>query len=117
MKKKSKESLNDVLVRSYHGVPVLKADEKRVFLGTFHERVIEYITEEELGNRDFSQRIKEALNNKKAKELLINSRYVSEMSKYLTIASKKGLKFKVVARKKESTDVVLVIASDKSVRK
>jgi len=48
--------------------------------------------------------------------LLINSKYVKELSKYINIAQDKGLNYRVVSRKEGSTDVILVIASSKAIQ-
>ncbi len=117
MSRKKKESLEEVLITSWHGTPVLKADERRLFLGTFYERVITFATEEDFKKNLVDEKVMKSFKDERAKELLINSRYVSKLSKYLNLANKHGLKYKVVSRKKECTDIILVVASQKAIRK
>jgi len=115
-KDNQKNSLEDTLKRAYHGAPVIKPDEHKKFLGTFEERVILSLLEDELNDSDKLEKIDEYMDCNQAEVLLINSKYVQELSKYINMAKDKGLSYRVVSRKEGSTDVILVIASSKAIQ-
>lgn len=115
-KDNQKNSLEETLKRAYHGTPVIKPDEYRRFLGTFEERVMLFLLKEELNDDDKLQKVKEYMDYDQAEVLLINSKYVQELSEYINIAKDKGLSYRVVSRKEGSTDVILVIASSKAIQ-
>lgn len=114
---KDKDSLlEDTLAKAYHGTPMIKPDEQNRYLGTFKERVIVFLLKEELEDLEKLQEVEKFMNNTQADIILINSKYIKELSKYIKIAEGKGLNYRVVSRKEGSTDVILVIASNKALR-
>ncbi|MFP4456771.1 MAG: DUF1694 domain-containing protein [Clostridia bacterium] len=115
-KEKNKDSLEEVLINAYHGTPVIKPDEYRKFLGTFEERIIGFLLVDDLKDCEKHKEIEALMNDDKAEMLLINSKFVKELSNFINIANNKGLKYRVVSRKEGSTDVVLVIASNKALQ-
>ncbi len=111
-----KNSLEETLKRAYHGTPIIKPEEYRKFLGTFEERVLLFLLKEELRDDDKLQKVEEYMDYDRAQLLLINSKYVKELSGYINMAKNKGLNYRVVSRKEGSTDVILVIASNKAIQ-
>lgn len=111
-----KDSLKETLVHAYHGTPVLKAEEKKKYLGTFKERVIYTLTTAELKNIEKRRKARKMLSHKEAKVLLINSKYINDLADFVGYAHEKDIGFRIVSREKRDTDVVLVVASNKAVR-
>lgn len=115
MEKENKDILEETLMKSYHGTPQIKPEEQKKYLGTFKERVIFFLVKDELKNKDKYQKVDEALENPKADIILINSKYIKDLSCFLNVARKKGLKHRVVSRDEKSTEIVLVVASNKAI--
>jgi uncharacterized protein YueI len=114
MEKKNKDILEETLMQSYHGVPQIKPEEQNKYLGTYKERVIFVLLKEEISNKDKHIEINDALNNPNADIILINSKNIKELSGFINIAREKGIKHRVVSREEGTTEVALVIASNKA---
>ena len=111
-----KSLLESVLSQAYHGVPELKIDEKRKYLGTFAERVISYLTVSEL-TKKINPKIINAMHNEQAYVVLVKGNYIKRLGDYIAYAQDNNLKFKVVSRPDSKSDIVLVVASKRALKK
>lgn len=113
-----KSLLENTLLQAYHGVPELKVDEKRKYLGTFAERVISYLTViESTKSKEMNPKITDAMNNEQAYVVLVKGNYIKKLGDYIAYAQDKNLKFKVVSRPDSNKDIILVVASKKAFQK
>ena len=116
--KKQGEDLETTLSQAYHGVPELKIDEKRKYLGTFAERVISYLTSQELtDSKKLNQKITDAMHNEQAHVVLVKGNYIKQLGGYIAYAQENKLKFKVISRPDSNKDIVLVVASKNAYKK
>ncbi len=111
--------LEKTVIQAWQGIPELKIDEKRRYLGTFAERVMAYLVAEQLKSspKKIDSRISLAMDNEQAFVILVRSDYVKHLGHYIAYARKKNLKFKVVSRPDLASDIVLVVAAKQSFKK
>lgn len=111
-----KSQLEQALNRGIYGLPELKKEEKRKFLGTFRERVLKVLTKSQIVERGTYKEIADALKDKRAKKLIITNHVkMSEAMEYIILAKENNVRFTVVDGDHYQGEIGLVIASDTAV--
>ena len=116
--KHEKSELERTVERGIHGVPKLRPEEKRVYLGEFRERVIIALTPEEIHYEEALEVVEKAIKEEEAFRLIVNSKKVSTEynRKYMHLARDNGREYK--SYNPESKDAMgLVVVSQKAVNR
>ena len=113
---REKSELEKKVEEGLYGEPELKKDEKRRYLGEFEERVIKYLTYDQVKEDVIYPQILEAIKNSKAKKLIIDREVdIEEANEYIDLARENDLSFKRVHSPEFRGDVALVVVSDKAI--
>lgn len=105
-----KTNLEKTIEYAISGVPEIKAEEKRKWLGEFRERVILGLTMEQSYMKEATYYAEDALNDKKAEIVIVNQNIAMDvMSKYMKLSKITGKDFKSLAtNNKEAMGIVVV---------
>lgn len=97
------------------GVPQIKPDEKRKWLGEFRERVILGLTLEQTYKEEAEDYVVRSLKDKDAAFIIVNQKVSMEVtSRYMKIAKEAGKRFKTVSTDSEEA-MGIVVGSDEAV--
>lgn len=97
------------------GAPELKADEKRIWLGEFRERVVLGIHLGEINKEETLGYVGEALKNPDAKRLILNNKISMEkQGSYMKLAKEANIEYKAISTEAREA-MGIVVASDKPV--
>ncbi|AZO93949.1 YueI family protein [Halocella sp. SP3-1] len=113
---REKSSLEEKVMEGIYGKKEIKKEERNLFLGEYLERVICYLTYEQVIEKGTYPEILEALRHPEAKKLIIDRDVkLSAANDYIKLASKNGLLFKRIDSPDFKGDVALVVVSDHAV--
>lgn len=113
---KNKSKLEEKVIEGIYGEPELKREEKKRFLGEFKERVIRYLTYDQVMEPEIYPEILEAIRDPEAKELIIDRRVDLEAAHdYIKLASENDLSFRKIDSPELKGDIALVVVSDHAV--
>lgn len=115
---KKKSRLEEKVLEGVYGQPELKAEEKRKFLGEFEERVLRYLTVEQVTEPGIYPEIAAAIKDPGAKKLVIDRQVDLGLAhEYIEMARENNLLFKRVDSPGFKGEVGLVIVSDQAVER
>ncbi len=98
-----------------HGTPELRRQERRRHLGHFRERLLEAVTWKQLRSEHGQSRIRKALEDPRAVELVIHSHVRSQAMPLIKEAQKQGVDFTVVDNPKYEGKIAVVVAAGEAV--
>lgn len=111
-----KSELEKVLQIGLHGVPEIKKEEKKKYLGCFRERVLKVLTKKQIVEPGTYKEILEAIKDPRAQRLIItNDVKISEAMEYINMAKNQNVEFTMVDGDNFTGDIGLVVVSDKAV--
>ncbi len=111
-----KNKLEQRLKEGYYGKPELKKEEKNYFLGEFKERVICYLTYNQVVEPGTYPEILEAIRHPEARKLVIDRQVELEAAEdYIKLAHHNNIQFKRIDSPDFKGDVALVVVSDQKV--
>lgn len=111
-----KDPLEQALLVGIHGAPELKHDERLLYLGEFKERVIKKLTKQQVAEKAIYPEIFQALQDKKADQLVINGSISSNfISKYKELATRLHKMYTIRNDMEFQGDTGLLVISDKAV--
>ncbi|MFP4016868.1 MAG: YueI family protein [Halanaerobiales bacterium] len=111
-----KSNLEEKVLEGVHGKKELKKSEKDRYLGEFEERVIRYLTMDQLLEKGVYPEIIDAVRHPEAKRLIIDRKAdLSAANDYVKLASANNLTFKRVDSPELKGDIALVVVSDHAV--
>ncbi|HLV09677.1 MAG TPA: YueI family protein [Halanaerobiales bacterium] len=112
-----KESrLEKKLKEGIYGKPELKKEERSYYLGEFKERVIRYLSYEQVEEPGTYPEILEAIRHLEARKLLIDRQVdLKAADDYIRLAHQNNLQFKRVDSPDFKGDIALVVVSDHAV--
>lgn len=111
-----KSELEHIIEAGISGTPELKREEKNHYLGQFKERVIRYLTFNQVAEKGTYKEIKEAIHHPQAKKLILNQKIkISDAKEYINLARKNGLNFSIVSSPDFKGEIGLVVVSDDAV--
>ncbi|NLJ83486.1 MAG: YueI family protein [Halanaerobiaceae bacterium] len=114
--RKKRSELEERLLQGIHGKKELKREERNYYLGEFEERVIRYLTREQVLERGIYPEILAALEHPAARRLIVDRAIeLNAANKYIKLAGAKGLQFRRVHSPDFKGDVGLVVVSDRAV--
>lgn len=114
MKKESK--LEEKVNEGLYGKKEIKREEKNRFLGEFKERVIRYLTYDQVLEKGTYPEILAAIRHPEAKKLVINRKVELDSAwDYIKLAKDNNLLFKKIDSPDLKGDVALVVVSDHKV--
>jgi len=114
---RGKSELEKAVEQGVSGPPEIKKDEKNRFLGEFKERVIRYLTYEQVVEPGTYSEILDAINHPQADKLIIDREVNDERARdYIDLALKNGLEFKRIDSPNFKGDVGLVVVSGEAVK-
>ncbi len=117
MNEEGKSKLEKKVLEGIYGEPEIKKEEKNRYLGQFKERVIDYVTINEVKEETGYNKIKKAINNPQADKIIINRDVdINYAQDYIRLARENNLKFKRIDSPDFKGDIVLVVASNKAVK-
>ncbi|HOB40547.1 MAG: DUF1694 domain-containing protein [Limnochordia bacterium] len=94
---KDKNELEKTVAVGIHGAPELRPEEKRRYLGSFRERVIQAVTFEQLRTKAGLQVMVEALQDPRGVELLIHDAARGTAMPLIAEARRRGVDFTIVS--------------------
>lgn len=98
MKRFSKKSeLEKTIAMGLHGAPELRPEEKRRYLGSFRERVLQAVTFDQLRTREGIRVMTDALKDPRAVELLIHEQARGTAMPLIVEARRRGVDFTIVS--------------------
>jgi uncharacterized protein YueI len=113
-----KDLLEQALLVGIHGEPELKHDERLLYLGELKERVIKKLTKEQVAEKAIYPAIFQALQDRKADQLVINGSISSGfISKYKELATRLHKMYTVRNDMEFQGDTGLLVISDRAVEK
>lgn len=116
--KLSKPTVDDYLQQGIHGPKELKPEEKRLYLGTYRERVIIVLTQMQVSEENVDKEVEQLMKENSEAHLFLNGHMnYSFLSKYIQLARKYNITFTVVTNKEYNSPYGLVIAHDYAVNK
>ncbi|SMC80264.1 YueI family protein [Sporomusa malonica] len=111
-----KDQLEQIITAGLHGVPEIKRDEKRAYLGVFREQVITYLTQGQVKETAIYPEIKQALGHEKFHKMIINGSIDHHStSKYQLLAKKLQKSYTIIVDSDPDEAAGLVVASDEAV--
>ncbi|PLT35527.1 YueI family protein [Bacillus sp. V5-8f] len=114
----SKKTVEEVLQQGIYGVKEIKPEERKKYLGTLRERVVVVLTKGQVREKTVYPEIASQLKqNPKATLLLNGEMEYSEIAKYIELATKQNVSFKIVAENGNQTDLGLVLAYNTAIDK
>ncbi|WP_129596082.1 DUF1694 domain-containing protein [Anaerophilus nitritogenes] len=98
------------------GTPQIKADEKRIWLGEFRERVVFALTYDQIYKEEAIKVVKEKCKDERVKKIIIENNIRSEIAeKFMDISKEFQKDYKTIDMGDKKGDIALVLASDDAV--
>lgn len=114
----TKHSVEDYLKQGIYGPKQLKPAERRLYLGTFRERVIIVLTKLQVGKDDVYNEVINLMEENSDAQLLLNGHMnYSFLSKYIKHATDIGLSYTVVTNADYNSEYGLVLAHNYAINK
>ncbi|RFU64839.1 YueI family protein [Peribacillus glennii] len=114
----SRQTVDEVLQQGIHGKKEIKPEERRKYLGTLRERVVVVLSQGQVREKTVYPEITSMLQKNPTATLLLNGAMeYSEISKYIDLATKHKVAFKIVADNGKHSDLGLVLAYDTAIDK
>lgn len=111
-----KSKLEEKVMEGVYGKKELKKSERNRFLGEFKERVLRYLTYDQVLEPGTYPEILDAIRNPEAKKLIIDRGVdLKAANDYVKLASQNNLLFKRVDSPDFKGDVALIVVSDHAV--
>ena len=111
-----KSEMEKTLSAGIWGQPQLRPHERRQFLGEFRERVIIYLTLEQVEEEGTYPEVIRAIEDPRAAKLILNSEVDMEAaSEYMQLARQRQLQFTTVSSPRISGEAGLVVVSGEAV--
>jgi len=92
-----KSELEKTIAMGLHGAPELRPEEKRRYLGSFRERVLQAVTFDQLRTREGIKVMTDALKDPRAVELLIHEQARGTAMPLIVEARRRGVDFTIVS--------------------
>jgi uncharacterized protein YueI len=113
-----KQNLDDILQQGIHGAKQTKPDERRKFLGTIRERVVVALTKAEVRKQQIDHEFKQLLEKNKEAQIYLNGNMnYTFYSKYIVLADRMKVPYKIVTNKEYDSEYGLVLAYDYAIDK
>jgi uncharacterized protein YueI len=107
----NKPNVDDILQQGIHGPKEFNPEERRQFLGTLRERIVVVLTQEQVRSKGIFPGIESFLKENPGAHLLFNGNIAySVISKYVKLAKKYNLSYKMVTNKEYDSEIGLVLA-------
>ena len=111
-----KSKLEERVLVGIYGQPELKKGEKNRYLGEYKERVLKYLTYQQVVEAGTYPEILEAIRHSAAQKLIIDRKVNLESAQdYINLARDNNLQFKRVSSPDLVGDIALVVVSDRAV--
>ena len=116
MQDNEKSRLEQQVEQGLYGKPEIKKEEKNRFLGEFKERVICFLTRQQIEESGVYPQVLNAIQDSKAKKLILDREIDENRARdYIDLARENKLDFKRVDSPDFKGEVGLVVVSDKAV--
>lgn len=113
-----KQNVDDYLQQGIHGAKEIKPDERRRFLGTIRERVVVVLTKAEVRREQIEPEFMQLLKDNSSAQIFLNGNMnYTYYSKYIALAEKMNVAYKVVTNKEHDSEYGLVLAYDYAIDK
>lgn len=110
------DKLGQTLLAGIHGIPEIRRDEKRYYLGEFKERVLKKLSEKQVTETAIYPEVFQALKDQRANKLIFNGEIdSSSIEKYRVLASRINKNCTVRIDSSFKGDTGLVVASNQAV--
>lgn len=114
----SKPTVDDYLQQGIYGPKELKPEEKRLYLGTYRERVIIVLTQLQVSEENVYKEVEQSMQKNRQAHLFLNGHMnYSFLSKYIQKANELSITYTVVTNKDYNSKYGLVFAHDYAVNK
>ncbi|MBP3039625.1 YueI family protein [Bacillaceae bacterium Marseille-Q3522] len=111
-------NLDDYLQQGIHGKKELNPEERRKFLGTLRERIVLALMQEQVYEKGVYSEVESAFREHPKAHLLLNGHIDYEaLSKYIKIANKYHIAYKIVTDQDHNSEIGLVITYDEAIDK
>jgi uncharacterized protein YueI len=113
-----KPTVEEVLQQGIYGALETKPEERRKFLGTLRERIIVALYKTQVREPKVYPQVERYMKEYNKAQLFLNgSMDYGELSKYVKIAQKYKINYKIVTNKEHDTDIGLVLALENAIDK
>ncbi len=113
---KQKPDVEEYLQQGMYGAKEINPDEKREFLGTFRERIVIALTQNQVREKTIYPQVLENMKKHPKTRLLLNGELqYSYLSKYIKEANRLNIPFTIETNKDHHTEIGLVLAYDHAV--
>lgn len=114
----SKPTVDDYIKQGIYGPKEIKPEEKRLYLGTFRERVLIALTKRQVGQNEVNQEVEHLMQENREAHLFLNGHMnYSFLSKYIQKANAYGISYTMVTNKEYNSEYGLVFAKDYAIHK
>jgi uncharacterized protein YueI len=113
-----KPTVDEVLQQGIYGTLETKPEERRKFLGTLRERIIVALYKTQVREPKVYPQVERYMKEYPKVQLFLNGNMDDgELSKYVKIAQKCKINYKIVTNKEHDTDIGLVLALENAIDK
>ncbi|MFZ5968900.1 MAG: DUF1694 domain-containing protein [Bacillota bacterium] len=111
-----KPQLEQYIEYGLHGIPEIRGEEKKHWLGEFRERVLFGLTFQQIARKDAIFVVEEKIKDSKVKKVIVSSNVNAKIAgEYMALAGKNQKDFKIIDFPERKGDVALILASDEAV--
>ncbi|MBA4538254.1 YueI family protein [Bacillus aquiflavi] len=113
-----KPTVDDYLQKGIYGQKEIKPDERRKFLGTLRERVIVALKQSQVREKKVYPEVEMLMKQHPKAHLYLNGHMnYADLSKYIHVANRYGIRYTMVTNKEYNSEIGLVLAYDYAIDK
>ncbi|SFB23434.1 Uncharacterized protein YueI [Bacillus sp. cl95] len=114
----NKQNVDEILQQGIHGPKEINPDERRKYLGTIRERIVAVLTKAQVYEKGTYTEIETLMKENGGAQVLLNGNMgYNNLAKYVKLAKKYKLPYKMVTNQEHDSDIGLVLAYDHAIDK
>ncbi len=113
-----KHEVDEYLQQGIYGTKEIKPEERKKYLGTLRERVIAVLYQSQVLEEEVYPEITQLIKDHPKASLFLNGNMnYTHLSKYVELANRYKIRYKIVLNKDYNTDLGLVLAEETAINK
>lgn len=114
----NKQNVDEILQQGIHGPKEINPDERRKYLGTIRERIVAVLTKAQVYEKGIYTEIETLMKENSGAQVLLNGNMgYNNLAKYVKLAKKYNLVYKMVTNQEHDSDIGLVLAYEHAIDK
>lgn len=111
-------NVDEILQQGIHGPKEINPDERRKYLGTIRERIVAVLTKAQVYESGIYAEIETLMKENSGAQVLLNGHIgYNNLAKYVKLAKKYSLAYKMVTNQEHDSDIGLVLAYEHAIDK